>query len=64
MLLQYIWQLITFFPGIKGARGDSITVRPEVAPLGPPGPNGYPGPVGFPGNIGPPGNRGRKGKRV
>lgn len=53
---------ILYFPGAKGARGETISGRPGQAPLGPPGPNGFPGPVGFPGNIGPPGSPGRKGK--
>lgn len=52
------------FEGNKGARGDSISTGPGVAPLGPPGPHGYPGPLGFPGDIGLPGTPGHKGKRV
>lgn len=54
--------LYVFFPGVKGARGDTIYTEPKGSPLGPPGPVGDPGPVGFPGDTGPPGIQGRKGK--
>ncbi|TMS09833.1 Collagen alpha-6(IV) chain [Larimichthys crocea] len=46
--------------GAKGARGESINLRPGIAPVGPPGPQGISGSVGFLGDIGPPGTPGRE----
>lgn len=66
LIVSYFYILVTclFFPGVKGARGETLIgtlVQPHPGPLGS---DGYPGPVGVPGNTGPPGNRGRKGKTV
>lgn len=65
MIIHHIINVLyMFFPGAKGAPGDSISGPPGTAPRGVTGPRGHPGSVGFPGDVGPPGTPGRKGKSV